>query len=170
MPNEYRYLTFGIVPVDFNNQQLEVTETIFKSFLRTNASFNLLSNTESHLEIFKLAKQYIGNDFRKWCIVNYRDSSGSRSGLIKSIVNWIRGSVSTRGLISAINVDLNRIDFLDTTEKKPDTSIIFNDRNKNKAMNFDDVQDIHFFKLLSVIGPELTAKLFLSFNGINFVK
>lgn len=169
MPNEFRYLRFGLVDSSFNDKELEVTERILRSYLRTAASMNMDNHVESAMEVFTLAKQYIGKDFSAWCSANYRNGGGARASLIKIIKLWIAGEVSGKLVISEIKKDVNRIEFLENDEEVLDPAIIYNDREfSNVSLKFNDVTDAHFFGLLALLGPELTAIFLLSLNGINY--
>lgn len=172
MHDEYRRLKFGLVPVVWRQPQVDASEQILMSFLRTFRSFDMGNKVTPTLEVFGIAKQYVGNDFRNWLIANYNNGIGVRASLAKIILSWVNGKVSSPYVIQEVKRDLNRLDFLTPADPQLSQPVIYDGRPGTNAgvLDFSPVKDRHFFEFITVLGPELTAHLLLSFNGIRFQK
>lgn len=173
MPNEYRRLLYGVVPLTLSNEQLEQSEQILISYLRTARDFSLMTDVNSSIEIFKIAKSYVGTSFKDWLIANFNNGVGTRASLVRRIIAWIEGKVSFKAVTSEVRRDLNRIDFLDKDDPQLVTPFIWHNNPNDKSqsnLDFSKVEDKHFFEMLSIMGPELTANFLLSLNGYRFNK
>jgi len=176
MATEFKYLKFGLVPVDFNDNQLESNERIINSFLANWSSYGLVTDSSAHAEIFAVTKTYIGDDFRNWLIVNFREGGGARKELVRKIVGWIQGKLAGRVVISQLKIDFNRIQHTSVNGEVIRTSIIYDEysesRNQFKVedVSFTDIHNRHYYDFMALIGPELAAKFCLSMDGIYYVK
>lgn len=172
MRDEYRRLKFGCCPVDWRQPQVEASEQILLSYLKTSKGFGLTRDVPTTLEIFGIAKQFVGKNFQSWLIANFNNGTGARAPLVRAIVVWSKGNISSRYLIGEVRRDLGRIDFIPPVELQLAQPIIYNDApvNGEEKVDFSKVSDRHFFEMISVLGPELTAHLFLSLNGIRYKK
>lgn len=168
----FKRLQFGSVPVNFTTPQIDTTEQILISYLRGTSHVAVLLDTEATLEIFKLSRQYVGSNFRNWLIANYSNGSGTRAALCRAILNWVTGKVSSKAVTSEVRRDLNRIDFLKTTQDQVQVPFLYNgdEEAPNQNVSFDAIEDRHYFEFLGLLGPELTAHFLLSLDGIRFVK
>lgn len=168
----FKRLKFGSVPISFTTPHIDTTEQILISYLRTTSYTGVLLDTEAALEVFKLSRAYIGSNFRNWLIANYANGSGARAALCKAIVNWTKYRVSGKAVTSEIRRDLNRIDFLKSTQDQVQFPILYNGSEDNDGpdVSFDGIEDRHYFEFLSLLGPELTAHFLLSLDGIRFSK
>lgn len=172
MRDEYRRLKFGCCPADWRQPQVEASEQILLSYLKTSKGFGLTRDVPATLEIFGIAKQFVGKNFQSWLIANFNNGSGARAPLVRAIVAWSKGKISSRYLIGELRRDLGRIDFIPPAELQLAQPIIFNDHptNGEETLSFAGVVDRHFFEMIGVFGPELTAHLLLSLNGIRYKK
>lgn len=170
MHNEFRYLKYGLVPIDLDDKTLDRNEQILISYLRTAASFQLLLDTESSLEVFEIAKSYIGKNFANWLTANYRGGHGARALLCKTLLLWEKSKVSDRAILDSVVRDLNHIDFLKKTETGLNNVIGYDTTFPSSTLDFSKVKDELFFNFIAFLGPEMTAKFLLSLNGIKFVK
>jgi hypothetical protein len=176
MATEFKYLKFGLVPVDFNAGILEGSERILNSFLKSWAGFKLLEDSVSHTEVFSVTRRYIGPDFRNWLIVNFRHGGGARKELARKIAGYIQGRLSGRHVLSQLKMDFNRLHGISSRGETIRTTIIYDEysesRNHFKVedVSFDDIQDHHFYDFMALIGPELAAKFCLSLDGIYYDK
>lgn len=171
MRNEYRRLKFGNVPVEWRAPQVEASEQILISYLRTAASFDLMADSTSAIEVYALAKNYIGKSFKDWLIANFNGGVGVRSSLVRRIVTWIEGKVSYKAITSEVRRDMNRLDFLRPENPQLATPIMYDDvPSGDSILDFSKVKDRHFFEMIAVLGPELTAHFLLGLNGIRFQK
>lgn len=174
MATEFKYLKFGLVPVQFDAGTLESSERIINSFLSSYDNFNLLTDGSSHKEIFAVTRRYIGPDFRNWLIVNFRHGVGARRELVRKIVGYIMGRLSGRSVIGQLKIDFNRIQHSSSKGEVIRTSIIYDEyqesRNNFKVedVDFTVIQDRHFYDFMALIGPELAAKFCLSMDGIYY--
>ena len=170
MRNEFRRLKFGMVPVEWRQPQIDASEQTLISYLRASKDFSLLGDISSSLEVFTLAKQYIGSNFRDWLIANFNHGSGARASLVRRIVAWVKGGIPVRGLVSEIHRDIKRISFLQGVDPQLQIPIVFqnnpNDQTATSDLDFSIIEDRHFFELIAALGPELTAKFLLTLNGI----
>lgn len=173
MAKDFRHARFGLVPLDMTDARMEANEQILKSFLKTFDSVGLLSNAESHAEVFSIASEYIGGDFRNWCFVNFRMGVGARRELIRKIVAYINGKVSFKAITGQLRQDFSRLNM-----SKPGTQIqvpvMYNDydpvRDKFKIedVDFSNIENRHLYDVLAVMGPELTAKFLMSLDGVYY--
>lgn len=174
MATEFKYLKFGLVPATFDNSTLESSERVINSFLGTWSSFSLADDTASHIEIFSIARRYIGGNFRNWLIVNFRDGGGARKELVRKIIGYIDGRLPGRAVVGQVKIDLNRIQNLSKNGDVIRTSIIYDEyqtsRNQFRVedVDFSIVEDRHFYDWMALIGPELAAKFCLSMDGIYY--
>lgn len=172
MSKEFKHLKFGLAPVTMDASSLDSSSTILKSFLSAFDGFNLISDTESHKEVFGVARRYIGSDFRNWLIVNFRSGSGARRELARKIAGWIEGKFNGQIVIEQVKMDLNRISYLREGQSQIKEAIIYDgyDDCRNKwivdSVSFANVTDKNFFDLCGLLGPELMAKFCLSLDGI----
>lgn len=172
MRDEYRRLKFGCCPADWRQPQVEASEQILLSYLKTSKGFGLTRDVPATLEIFTIAKQFVGKNFQSWLIANYNNGSGARAPLVRAIVTWAKGKISSRYLIGEVRRDFGRIDFVPPVELQLAQPIVYNDTEigHDESLDFSGVSDRHFFELIAVLGPELTAHLLLSLNGIRYKK
>lgn len=167
MLTKFRQLKFGYTPIDFRQQQTDAAEQILISYIRSAAKFDMLTNVPATLEVFGLAKQYIGPSFREWMIFNFGGGAGMRAAFVRRIHAWIVGTTSARTVTNAVRLDLNRLQFLsDEGQLKLPTVFPAIDPTAPTTLNFNLVEDRHFFEMIAVLGPELTARFLLSLNGI----
>lgn len=176
MATEFKYLKFGLVPVNFDAGILENSERIVNSFLNSFNSYKLINDASSHAEIFIIARQYIGENFRNWLIVNFRHGGGARKELARKIVGYIAGRLPGSTVIGQFKIDLNRIQNLSKNAEVIRTSIIYDqyDESRNnfrvEDVDFSIVENRHFYDIMALIGPELAAKFCLSMDGIFYVR
>lgn len=171
MSKEFRYTRFGMVPSELTDAKMDMNEQIFKSYLASATKFDLMSDADIHTEVFSIATQYIGNSFRNWLYVNFRNGNGPRKELVRKIVGYIKGEISGQSVISQLKIDISRINYL-----KPgtplSTPILFDEYNPEKDdftvqdVNFKNIREDHLFEFFALIGPELTAKFCLSIDGV----
>ena len=170
MRNEYRRLKFGVVPAEWRQPQVDSAEQVLLSYLRTARDFSLQSDINASIEIFTLARHYIGKSFKDWLVANFNNGTGTRASLVRRIVAWVNGDVSYHALTGEVRRDLNRIDFLRGPDSQLKIPFVFDNAPVNKqggpSISFDKVKDRHFFEIIAVLGPELTAHFLLSLNGI----
>lgn len=172
MSKEFKYLKFGLVPADLSSQTLSANNQVLKSFLSTFDGQTLLNETESHKEVFTVARSFIGEDFRNWLIVNFRHGCGARKELARKIVGYCAGRYSGSIVIEQIKIDLNRISFLKDNEAQIKDMIIYDESDmvgikwRVEDVDFSEVENRHFFDFCALIGPELMAKFCLSLDGI----
>lgn len=171
MSKEFRHTRFGMVPTELTDAKMDMNEQIFKSFLASSNKFDLMSDVDTHTEVFSIAIQYVGTSFRNWLYVNFRNGNGPRKELVRKIVGYINGELSGQQVISQLKIDINRINFM-----KPgiplSTPILFDEYNPEKddfkvnEVSFKEIREDHLYEIFALIGPELTAKLCLSINGV----
>lgn len=174
MSKDFRHAQFGLVPAELTLQRMEACETILKSFLKNVNKLNLLGNVESHQEVFSIAKEYIGEDFKNWLYVNFWNGNGARKELARKIVAYVDGKVSGKAVTSQVRVDINRLGY--HVSGRPTTTPILYDeydpvRNNFKIENvdFSNIEDRHFYDFIALLGPELTCAFLLSINGVQHV-
>ena len=176
MATEFKYLKFGLVPIDFDSNTLENSERIINSFLSSFNSYNLMDDASAHLEIFSITRRYIGANFKNWLLVNFRDGGGARKELARKIVGYINGKFGGNVVINQLKIDFNRIQGISKNGEVIRTSIIYNEYNESRNqfkvedVDFSVVEDRHFYDFLALIGPELAAKFCLSMDGIYYGK
>lgn len=172
MRDEYRRLKFGCCPADWRQPQVEASEQILLSYLKTSKGFGLTRDVPTTLEIFGIAKQFVGKNFQSWLIANFNNGTGARAPLVRAIVVWSKSKISSRYLIGEVRRDLGRIDFIPPVELQLSQPIVYNDLpvNGEESVDFSGIADRHFFEMIAVLGPELTAHLLLSLNGIRYKK
>lgn len=172
MATEFKHLKFGLVPTSLDMGAVENSETVAKSFLDSYNGFGLMMDSNSHIEVFQVARRYIGQDFRNWLIVNFRHGAGARKELVRKIVGYVAGRVSGRSVIGQLNIDFNRIQHMSSNGEPIKTSIIYDEydesRNRYRVedVDFGIIEDRNFYDFLALIGPELTAKFIMSMDGI----
>lgn len=173
MAKEFRHARFGLVPASFTDQRMEGNEQILKSFLKGVNGFNLINNAESHIEVFTIAKEYIGDDFRSWLYVNYRSGSGARKDLVRAIVGYVNGNLSIRNVTTQMKIDLGKIAYI-KPGKQIQTPIIYDEYDARRDgftvedISFNTIQNRNIMDLFAAIGPELTAKFCLSIDGVYY--
>lgn len=176
MATEFKYLKFGLVPVDFNAGILEGSERIINSFLKSWNAFTLLEDSSAHAEIFAITRRYIGPNFRNWLIVNFREGGGARKELARKIAGYIHGRLPGRAVLSQLTIDFNRLQGQSVRGEVIRTSIIFDPQNaarddfKIEDVSFAGIEDKHFYDFMALIGPEMAAKFCLSLDGIFYDK
>ncbi|QDB70268.1 hypothetical protein CF8_0100 [Aeromonas phage CF8] len=173
MAKDFRHARFGLVPIELTDARMEGNEQILKSFLKTFNTFSLLSNADSHAEVFSIAKEYIGDDFRNWCYVNFRMGSGARKELVRKMVGYINGTISFKSINGQLRQDFNKLNIA-----RPGTQIqvpiIYDeydprrDQFKVEGVDFSNIEDRHLYDILAAMGPELTAKFLLSLDGVYY--
>lgn len=174
MATEFKHLKFGLVPASFNGSTLENTETIVKAFLAQWQGYELVDDSNAHIEIFAQARKYIGENFRNWLIVNFRQGGGSRRELCRKIAGWIAGDLSDQTVITQLKIDINSLKTTSINMMPIKTSVIYDDysvgQNKWQVDNIDFsiIEDRHFYDFMALIGPELAAKFCLSMDGIYY--
>lgn len=173
MASEFKHLKFGLVPSSLDLGAVEANEQIFKSFLKSLGTFNLIDDSESHIEVFAVAKTYIGDNFRNWLIVNFRNGGGARKELVRKIAGYIDGRLPGRSVIGQIKIDLNRISHMSSGDAIK-TAIIYDEyqesRNQYRVedISFAHVENRHMYDFFALVGPELIAKFCLSLEGIYY--
>lgn len=176
MTIEFKYLKFGLVPATFDNGILESNERVIKSFLKSWYSGLLHTDTAAHAEIFGITKRYIGESFRNWLIVNFRNGGGARRELARKITGYITGRLSGSIVITQLKIDLNRIQGMSVNGDSIPQPIIYDsaqsraDRYVVEDVDFSQIEERHFYDLMALLGPELAAKFCLSIDGIIYVK
>lgn len=170
MQNEFRRLKFGVVPSEFRGPQVDSCEQVLISYIRTAHDYSLQTDINATVEIFSYARKYIGKSFQEWLIANYNNGTGSRAGLVRRIVSWIEGKVTKQAITGEVKRDLNRIAYLDEGAQLATAFIFDNSPSPNCNVNFAIVKDRHFFEILAILGPELTAQFLLSLNGIRLAR
>lgn len=172
MATEFKHLKFGLVPAALDTSAVENSEAVAKSFLDTYNGFGLMQDINSHIEVFQVMRRYIGQDFRNWLIVNFRNGAGARKELVRKIVGYVDGRLPGRAVIGQLNIDFNRIQHMSANGEPIKTSIIYDEydesRNKYRVedIDFKIIEDRHFYDFLALIGPELAAKFIMSMDGI----
>lgn len=175
MSKKFRHANFGLIPEDMSDSRVGACEVILKAFIRNANQAQLLSNPESHKEIFSIAREYIGDDFRSWLYVNYWDGSGARKELVRKIIAWLEGKVSSRAVTSQLAVDGTRMEYITQSGRPIQTPIIYDeyDRKRNNFeisdVHFDNIKDRHFHDLIAMLGPQQVAVFLLSLNGVPHV-
>lgn len=173
MAKDFRHARFGLVPADLTDARMEANELILKGFLKSFNQFNLLSNADSHQEVFVVAKEYIGNNFRNWLYVNYRMGVGARRELARKIVGYVNGTQSGRSVTTQVLQDISRLK-ITPFGRQINTPILYTDyspeRNKFTIDNvdFSKVEDRHMYDFFALMGPEMTAKFILSIDGVYY--
>lgn len=167
--HEYRRLRFGVVPVSLTDAQIISAERFLISYVRSCSQITVLTEVEPTLEVFQLAKLYIGSSFKHWLIANYSNGSGVRSSFCKAVATWSKGELSDKAVIAEIKRDLNRLSFITENYGQLPAPVIYDinvDYNMQEQIGLNNIADKTFFDLLALIGPELTAYLCLSLNGV----
>jgi len=176
MATEFKYLKFGLVPAAFDNGILENNERIIKAFINSWNSGLLQTDISAHAEVFGITKRYIGESFRNWLIVNFRDGGGARRELARKIAGYLNGRMSGSTVITQLKIDLNRIQNMSNNGDPIPQPIIYDvqqgaaTRFVVEDVDFSNIEDRHFYDVMALIGPELAAKFCLSMDGIIYVK
>lgn len=174
MATEFKHLKFGLVPASFNGSTLENTETIVKSFLAQFQGYELMDDAGAHTEIFVQARKYVGESFRNWLIVNFRQGGGSRRELCRKIAGWIGGQLSEQTVLNQLKIDINALKTTSINMTPIKTSVIYDDYQiaqegwKVDNVDFSIIEERHFYDFMALIGPELAAKFCLSMDGIYY--
>lgn len=171
MQNEFRRLKFGLVPADMREPHIESAEQILISYLRTCGAGNLMSDSVSAIEVYSIAKRYIGKNFKNWVLANFNSGVGVRASLARKLVLWADNKTYMKGITGEVRRDLNRLDFLKTSNPQLQTQIIYDDTpGGSSTIDVSNVTDRLFYEFITGMGPELTAHFLLSLNGIRFSK
>lgn len=171
MQTEYRRLKFGLISANVRIPQVDSYEQILISYVKTSNEYLLQTEVEPTIDIFRIAREYVGPSFKNWLLANFENGIGARASLVRAILTWIKDDSSIKLVIGEINRDLNRLCNLKNINDQLVLPIVYStDFKQTKGLNFDLVTDKHFFDLLAGIGPELTAILLLSLDGINSTK
>ena len=174
MANEFKYLRFGLVPINLDRIGRDAAEQVFKSFLKSLDNFELLDDVQAHEEVFAVARRYFGKNFRNWLIVNFRNGGGARKELARKIAGYIDGRLAGRMVIQQVKIDLNRITHASTKGEAIKTSIIYDEYEESRSswkveeVDFSIIEDRHIFDFFALVGPELIAKLCLSMDGVAY--
>lgn len=167
--HEFRRLRFGTVPSTFTDAQVISAERFLVSYVRSCSQVSILTEIEPTLEVFQLARLYIGSSFKNWLVANYANGSGVRASFCKAIAAWAKGTLSDKAVIAEIKRDLNRLSFINENYGQLPAPIVYEENvntNEQEQIGLTSVTDKTFFDLLALIGPELTAYLCLSLNGV----
>lgn len=173
MTKEFRHTRFGMVPSELTDAKMDMNEQIFKSYLASATKFDLMSDADTHTEVFSIATQYIGTSFRNWLYVNFRNGNGPRKELVRKIIAYINGDISGQALISQVKMDNARLTFLKPAAQI-NTPILFDEYNPEtdnfvvNEVDFKGVREDHLYEFFTLIGPELAAKFCLSVNGVSY--
>lgn len=170
MSKLFKQLKFGMAPVTITPAKLAAREQILISYIRTCGSFYAQVDVEATAEIFGIAKEYVGRSFKLWVLANYMGGSGARAPLCRHIAAWVNGQIPGRIVIDSVRRDLDRLNFLNTPQEQVQSPIVSNlDENRyDNNTDFSNINDSHFFALLALLGPELTAHFCLSLSGIRY--
>lgn len=173
MAKDFRHARFGLVPSDLHDSRMEANELILKAFLNAYNKFELLSNADSHQEVFVVAKEYFGDNFRNWLYVNFRMGIGARRELARKIVGYINGELSARSVTTQVLQDISFLK-LNPPGKQMNTPVLYNeycpgqDVFKIENVDFSKVENRHLADFFALLGPELTAKFILSIDGVYY--
>lgn len=173
MATEFKHLKFGLVPVSLTAGAVEANEQIFKSFLDPLGTFQLLDDSDSHTEVFVVAKTYFGDSFRNWLLVNFRNGGGSRKELVRKFVGYVEGRIPGRAVVGQVKIDLNRISHMAKGETIK-TAIIYDEYNEARNaycvedVTFANIEQRHMYDFFALLGPELVCKLCLSMDGFYY--
>lgn len=167
----FRRLRFGTVPFEFTDAQVMKAERFLVGYVRSCQQVAILTDVSATLEVFQLAKAYIGQDFKQWLTVNYNNGSGVRAPLCRAIAAWHHRTLSDRGLLSEVKRDLNRLSFIEGQFGQLAQMEVFNHTPAapdvvEEVPRFTTITDKTFFEILALLGPELTAHFCLSMNGV----
>lgn len=167
----FRRLRFGVGPFDFTEAQVINAERFLISYVRSCQQISVLIEVGPTLEVFQLAKAYIGQNFKQWLEANYNNGSGVRAGLCRAIAAWHHQKLSDKGLIGEVKRDISRLAFInDIYGQLPQPEVFSADpascETQPQITTFDGITDKTFFELLALLGPELVAHLCLSLNGV----
>lgn len=171
MAKDFRHARFGLVPSDLTDHRMEANELILKGFLKTFNQFNLLSNADSHQEVFIIAKEYIGDDFRSWLYVNFRNGIGARRELARKIVGYICGTQSGNAVTTQLQQDIGMLK-LTPPGRQATLPILYDERAaayedfRIDNVDFTQIENRHLYDIFALLGPEMTAKFILSIDGV----
>lgn len=179
MPNLFKQLKFGLAPVTITPEKLAAREQVLISYIKTCCSNSAQYDVEACVEVFNIAKEFIGQDFKLWIIANYKNGAGARAPLCKAITHWVSGKAHGRTVVETLRRDLDRLNFLKNNEEQVQTPITHHLKTKHMGdyageehvrsnIDFNVIKDRHFFEFLALLGPELTAHFCLSLDGIRY--
>lgn len=174
MASEFKHLKFGLVPASLDAGAIEASEQIFKSFLKAQGTFNLMDDSESHIEVFAVAKSYIGNNFRNWLLVNFRNGGGARKELARKFAGYVDNRrIPGRAVIAQVKIDLNRISHTSVGDTIK-TAIIYDEYQESRNayrvedVSFAHIENRHMYDFFALLGPELISKFCLSLEGVYY--
>lgn len=172
MSKEFRHLKFGAVPVELTDSQLAANEQILKSFLKNTGIGNFAQNTESHLEVFSIASQYIGGNFRNWMFANFHTGHGARSEFVRKMVGYINGDLSGMTVQNQLKIDNTKLGYAQPGAAISNP-ILYHERDfhhdnwTSDQVDFSAVKDRHMYDMFALLGPEGVARLCLSLAGVS---
>lgn len=169
--NNFRYLKFGIVPENFTQSDVQTAEQILISYVRLYQRGTVDTNVPLMLEVFNIAKRYIGPDFQSWVRVNYRSGIGSRRELSKYIKLWLERKTPGLFVIERVKIDLARSAVSVNNTEQLRQPILVDDLNANptEEIDFSGITNEDMYHFFSLLGPDLLAKFCLNLNGIDYV-
>lgn len=169
---EFRRLRFGLVPVDLTDAKIDGSEIILKSFLRNAGMGNLVVSPETHIEVFSIAKQYIGSSFRNWLFANYYNGTGARAEMVRKIVGYINGENSGMAIQNQSKIDSAKLGYA-RPNSQINTPVLYSERDfihqnwVHDSVDFSKVKQEHMYDIFALLGPEGIARLCLSLNGVS---
>lgn len=164
--SDFRKVTFGFVDSRLLDPTLTALNGMLRAYVQTAQDMDMKIDPASIKEVVELGNKIIGGDFKHFLMANYDHGQGRRARLVRNMVSFLQGKISARMLGQTITADEQ---FVTTTNAKF-VKDPYNGRIEYR--NYDEVQrgiqeveadDV--YRVIEGIGPELYARMLITFNG-----
>lgn len=155
----------GYINGDLNDPLIYGASENIRAFIRGSIqNYDTKTNPFLYLELLKAGKALTGPDFRDFLVANYHNGLGPCANISLTILNYLKGDVSARAVVSSIRIEEGNVDYYNRHQNWH-KRMVSNMSKKETVPIFDQVQNFDHYRLLRAIGIENWARLLMVLLG-----
>ncbi|AUR81041.1 virion structural protein [Vibrio phage Aphrodite1] len=163
--SDFRKVAYGYVDSRLLDPTLTVINGILRAYVQSSQDMTMQIDPASIKEVIEMGNKITGQDFKHWITANYERGAGRRARLMRAITFFLNGKISARTLEQAITGDEQFVTTTDIKHIKSGNGLV-------ERRNLDEVEDVirhlkhdDMFRLIEGIGPQMFARMLITFNG-----
>ncbi|UPT53857.1 hypothetical protein [Vibrio phage phiKT1019] len=163
--SDFRKVAYGYVDSRLMDPTLTVINGILRAYVQSSQDMEMMIDPASIQEVIEMGNKVTGNDFKHWVMANYERGAGRRARLMRAITFFLKGKISARTLEQSITADEQLVT---TTELKKIKQAI----PRVERRDLDQVEEVirslqhkDIYRLIEGIGPQMFARMMITFNG-----
>ncbi|AGB07230.1 hypothetical protein [Vibrio phage VP4B] len=164
--SDFRKVIYGYADSRLMDPTLTAMNSILRAYVKSAQDMAMRIDPASIQEVLDLANKFVGGDFKHWMMANYDHGLGPRARLIRMIAKYLDGGISDRTLSQTITADEQYVTTTDLKYVKGAYRGAVDHRDYDDIERvIDNLKEDDLYRLVEGIGPQLFARMLITFNG-----